>query len=147
MCDAEKPLTDFHKQASGKFGRHSYCADCFNAWKRLTRPTTHEGRGVSADTSKRWNLKARYGLSPVAYEEMLTAQGGVCAICGEEPKRPCVDHNHNTGQVRGILCHHCNIRLASVENDAYRIPALAYLKRYAPSNDNEPEEARHAARK
>lgn len=146
MCEVEKDLTEFHKQPTGKLGRHSYCAECFNAWKRLTRPTTSEGRGISSTTSKRWNLKSRYGMSPIAYEALLSSQGGLCAICKEIPNRPCVDHSHQTGRVRGILCHHCNIRLAALEDENYLKPAVAYLELHDPANDNN-KETRYEARK
>lgn len=139
MCEQVKPLDNFHRQKTGKLGRHSYCADCFNAWKRLSRPTTNEARGHQPEQSSRWNLKSRYGLTPVDYEAMFASQGGVCAICQTVPARPCIDHNHKTGQVRGILCHYCNIRLAALEDASYLGPALAYLTLHA-ANDNQPDE-------
>lgn len=44
------------------------------------------------------------------YDELLEAQGGVCAICGRPPKtrRLHLDHDHKTMRVRGLLCHRCN---------------------------------------
>jgi hypothetical protein len=54
----------------------------------------------------------RYGLTIARYEEMLEGQRGVCAICDGLPsgknKSLCVDHDHETGAVRGLLCHRCN---------------------------------------
>lgn len=56
------------------------------------------------------NLRALYGLSLEDYENRLRAQGGVCAICGAASvgKRFDVDHDHETGAVRGLLCTSCN---------------------------------------
>ncbi len=58
------------------------------------------------------NLKRLYDMSIGQYEELLASQGGGCAICEELPsgKRRylCVDHDHVTGKVRGLLCHSCN---------------------------------------
>jgi len=61
-------------------------------------------------------LKSAYGITPEKYDEMLAAQGGVCAICKNEDTKhksnyfP-VDHNHSTGEVRGLLCSTCNTGL------------------------------------
>ena len=57
------------------------------------------------------NLKALYGISLSLYEELLQQQGGLCAICARPPrgKRPLdVDHDHDSGRVRGLLCGNCN---------------------------------------
>ena len=62
----------------------------------------------------------KYGMNDADYEAMLERQGGVCGICkmGErfmgrngKPKKLAVDHNKNTGKVRGLLCHACNTGL------------------------------------
>jgi hypothetical protein len=60
-----------------------------------------------------WNLRRRYGISSEEYETLLDAQDGVCAICKSPPKknRLHVDHCHETGLVRGLLCAHCNSSL------------------------------------
>lgn len=70
---------------------------------------------------KYW-LKSQYNLTLVQYKALLLAQGGKCKICGKvldlpRPERrnsaasAVVDHNHETGQVRGILCSACNMAL------------------------------------
>ncbi len=54
-------------------------------------------------------LKVKYGINLADYERMLNSQNGVCAICGKAPEsRLVVDHNHETGKIRGLLCSHCN---------------------------------------
>lgn len=80
--------------------------------------------------ARRGNLKAKYGLTLEAYEAMLTAQGGVCALCGNPPKqyRLAVDHQHETGKVRKLLCAGCNHKLAVVEDQAFCAKAQAYLE-------------------
>jgi hypothetical protein len=57
-----------------------------------------------------------YGLTYEAHEEMRLNQGNCCAIC-KRPfvKTPCVDHDHKTGKVRGLLCNSCNGVLGKVE--------------------------------
>ncbi len=72
----------------------------------------------------------RYGLTVVEYDAMLEAQGGLCAICGKkEPadRNMAVDHDHETGQIRSLLCTPCNVRLHALENEQWRAAAEAYL--------------------
>lgn len=57
----------------------------------------------------------RYGVSPVEYEQMLDLQNGRCGICDDPMVEPHVDHNHETGRVRGLLCERCNLRLGWLE--------------------------------
>jgi len=71
---------------------------------------------------KAW-LKAAYKMTLEQYDEMFEAQNGVCAICGRPEtatlngiaKRLAVDHNHETGEIRGLLCHKCNGTLGYVD--------------------------------
>jgi hypothetical protein len=78
--------------------------------------------------------KHRYGLTPTLFEEMMTAQKGLCPICGrplKDDRRTHVDHDHKTKQVRGLLCAGCNAGVGFVECDGRKwlSAALAYLKR------------------
>lgn len=89
--------------------------------------------------------KYRYGLTPEQYASLSDAQGGKCAICGAAPvemysrpgarKRPChlyVDHDHETGAVRGLVCNQCNMGLGSFRsNPAFLSAAIEYLAKPA----------------
>lgn len=61
------------------------------------------------------NRYARYGLTKQTFDERLAAQGNRCACCGGDSPRHvkgwCVDHDHETGVVRGIVCFRCNVTL------------------------------------
>jgi hypothetical protein len=76
-------------------------------------------------------LRVRYGISPEQYDLMLRYQGGACGICGERPTgRLCVDHDHVTGKVRGLLCHRCNLGLGNYRDDQrLTMAATAWLRR------------------
>jgi ribosomal protein L24E len=85
-----------------------------------TRAASREPKIVrwrrSAETHRRQSLRRRYGLTIEQFDEMLAEQGGVCAICGTDTPLGRgtfhVDHDHQTGQVRGLLCHPCNCEWA-----------------------------------
>lgn len=123
-CGTAKPLADFHKDAKAKDGKASWCKCCANKDKRTNRKRTY------CKVKKReWQVKTRYGISIEAVQQMHLAQGGKCVLCDIElaNKRPCIDHCHNTGKVRGLLCHRCNIRLGGWDDLAWRTRAMAYL--------------------
>lgn len=73
----------------------------------------------------------RYGVTPEAFERMFAEQGGVCAICGGlgGKKGLCVDHDHETGKVRGLLCGFCNNGIGHFkDSSAIAQVAANYLK-------------------
>jgi Recombination endonuclease VII len=75
----------------------------------------------------------RYGLSEADYNALFAEQDGKCAICGAGPSGKWnilnVDHDHVTGQVRGLLCHRCNTALGLFRDDPVILaPAVAYLR-------------------
>lgn len=83
-----------------------------------------------------YNLRKKYGMTQEAFDAMLAGQGGVCAICGTSDfsagngQRPVVDHDHETGAIRGILCFGCNIGIGAFkEKLAIVRAAVAYLER------------------
>ncbi len=73
-----------------------------------------------------------YGLSESQYEDMLTKQGSKCAICKGPPGRYrlAVDHNHQTGQIRELLCTGCNVKLHTFESSDFRGLAETYLRKH-----------------
>jgi len=77
-------------------------------------------------------LKHLYGITLAEYNEMLEAQGGVCAICGKTPeangRRLSVDHDHEINKNRGLLCRRCNLGLGNFEDDLeLLVIAISYL--------------------
>lgn len=78
-------------------------------------------------------LKENFGLDRQDYQTMLVAQGGVCAICGLPPIEDfalAIDHDHETGVIRGLLCRQCNVGIGNLRDDpALLRAALRYLER------------------
>ncbi len=152
VCGETKPIGEFYKAKGCVDGRRGDCRTCFQAARkayRLANPdvleaTRERTRKWMADnperyaenlrrfkasggmkrTLRKWHLKTKYGLTPERYDEMLEAQGGGCAICGKPPGDTAlhVDHCHETGRVRGLLCFSCNAGLGQFHHD----PELLY---------------------
>jgi hypothetical protein len=96
---------------------------------RLTATKLYEARNPLKGRNK--HLRRRFGITQDEYEFLLTRQGGVCAICKRPPPvkgHLAVDHNHITGQLRGLLCRACNTALGSFNEDRETLAeALRYL--------------------
>lgn len=139
-CHVNKPLTEFHlsKQAGVTYRRKS-CKSCrrasFSAWSKTESGKATKRRGV---------IMRHYGLTEHEYVAMHEGQGGVCAICSRpETKkhrdgstlRLSIDHDHVTGEVRGLLCQKCNVGLGSFEdNQASLLLAVEYLRKQTTKN-------------
>lgn len=88
------------------------------------------------------NIRRKYGLSPEGRKEMFEKQGGLCAIC-KQPEtsknmRLSVDHDHETGKIRGLLCSNCNTALGLLkESPGIAQAATDYLKSQASSDYSE----------
>jgi Autographiviridae endonuclease VII len=79
------------------------------------------------------HLKIKYGITVQVFEEMMASQDGRCAICRIEitGKKLCVDHDHETGGIRGLLCAMCNLTLGKFNDDPTRFRTAAdYLERH-----------------
>lgn len=99
-----------------------------NAYRRQYR----KGRKA---IDREQHLRRKFGITQADYEAMLAAQSGGCAICGDRPPEGVslhVDHDHDTGVVRGLLCIRCNNALGALrESDEVVLRAAAYLGRDA----------------
>ena len=119
-CQTFKPIEDFPRNKSGKQGRGSYCKPCHNAKTKETYTRLYGG-------SREYHLRRRYGLTSADVDAMIEAQGGTCAVCPGKPEH--VDHDHETGEVRGILCFNCNQALGNARDDVKVLRGLArYLE-------------------
>jgi hypothetical protein len=124
-----------------------YSPDNF-AWGKT--PTREETLAYYKEWNRRNPEKVRdtkyrryYGITHADYERMLAAQDGKCAICAkqesrfirrraEQPRNLCVDHDHSTGEIRGLLCADCNVALGAMDDDPARLfAAIQYLAKWA----------------
>ena len=85
------------------------------------------------NSAVKYKLESQYGITVEQYNQMLENQNYCCAICGTEPvnRRLSVDHDHITGQVRGLLCPKCNMGLGCFRDE---IPRLERASQYLHSD-------------
>ena len=98
------------------------------------KPLTGEEAGYQKN-GRKYLLKKKYGLTLANYNELFEKQKGCCAICGthqwEITQALCVDHNHLTGEIRGLLCLGCNLGLGHFkESRGIFIKAIQYLGKH-----------------
>lgn len=128
MCKAYKPYTEFHSNKSTADGYQGACKECMKEYHRKYRE-----RGSRLVVERRYNFKVKYGITLEEYEALLVQQGGCCAICRAviDPRGTTmpVDHDHETGKVRGILCMNCNVGLGHFHDSVEMLKrAIAYLE-------------------
>ena len=97
----------------------------------LAQRARYRAEGRLKAIARRSHLKRTFGITPEDYERRLAQQGGGCAVCARAPKAGKslhVDHDHETGYVRGLLCFKCNAALGQLDDDLDRIErALTYV--------------------
>src|SRR6185503_1075016 len=131
------------KSASKFYGPESRCRWCKSCRRKASLKYRRENIEAIRKIQREWgarNPKKRrarevrylYGLTEVAYNNLLSAQGHRCAICRcAFKKTPCVDHSHKSGKVRGLLCCLCNLGLGHLERaGGWADLAQEYLKNH-----------------
>lgn len=150
-CEDNLPTNAFYSNKAAYDGLSSRCKECckkYDKQRRLQHPDIVKAsvqrklererqdpvRLAKRDLrNRRYELK-QYGLTVEDYDTMFDTQGGVCAICGEPPvngARLVVDHDHETGKVRGLLCSPCNTAVGRLDAVLdWHIKAGEYIARH-----------------
>lgn len=144
-CDQDKPISDFHFRKISDNSRFGYCKPCRLAkdagYRRSNPVLIHRinrksaKKCVTPERVRNRNLKNRFGLSIDDYNRMLQQQNNCCAICQTTTPRGrfnsfCIDHDHKTGRVRGLLCFKCNLGLGNFNDQTeLLLKAKDYLEK------------------
>jgi hypothetical protein len=127
-CKQSLPATRefFFADKSRPGGLYHRCKSCRARLRNLDadRKWNKKWRASRREQLRDYDLKRRYGISLKEYSEMLAAQNGCCAVCKEQSDLV-VDHCHETGKVRSLLCNSCNRSLGLLKEDPTRIMRLA----------------------
>lgn len=128
-CKTHKPIIEFDKNRDGSYRNAQRCTECIRAnpappWKTTEKRREH-------------HLRYTYGLSPDDYTNLYKLQGGCCALCKKPEVKGIltgkgrdlvVDHDHETGTIRGLLCRNCNVGLGQFEDSPILLQsAIDYL--------------------
>jgi hypothetical protein len=152
-CKSEKYVSEFHSDKQKKDGKYPICKECIKS--RCFEPDytkfkicpscklkkshknfrrckgRNDGLQIYCKQCQDCNeLSHRYGISKEQYLELIIVQDNKCAICGKSPdkKRFAIDHDHETGIVRGLLCITCNVELGYFfDNKNLLLNAIQYL--------------------
>jgi len=131
-CKIIKPISEFNRESRNKDKPRSWCKSCYKEYNQKYAPQWYRSE---AHKKRLWEkaVERNYpGMTVSRYEEILESQNGVCAICGKPGinRRLAVDHNHKTGQIRGLLCVFCNVLVGYVEERTLLRKIETYLKKF-----------------
>jgi hypothetical protein len=154
-CELAKPSNEFHRNKSTPDGISYHCKACSSAryrrhykvnseailernrrWREENRESDlqakrrryQENREEASRRGRANRLRMNYGMTEADYEALLSTQGGTCAICRTPPtggRRLHVDHDHEDGAVRGLLCSNCNRGIGYLRDDVANLLAAA----------------------
>jgi Recombination endonuclease VII len=132
-CLKEKPLTDFYRASNLKSGYRNACKDCERAYNKKWQSNPSSKKIWRKASRKHDNRPARrkrlYGISPEEFESLKIAQNNRCGICNKVMSIVCVDHDHTTKKVRGLLCSRCNRAIGLLGDTEESLEsALIYLR-------------------
>ena len=130
-CGEHKRRSEFYPHSVARNGVSAWCKECSN--RETSQRQKRDKPGVSL-INRRAKLKKAFGLTVEQYDAMLESQGHKCALC--ESKSPggrgrfVVDHCHESGRIRGLLCNLCNVGLGALSDSSKLLrKAISYLEK------------------
>ena len=155
LCQACQSRESYHrknpKAPRREVGHHGKWAGVTCSSADCARPAAAKGlcrscyqkanpRRKDPASARAHRIKHRYGITVEQYEAMVLQRNNKCDVCGCEPTHPsksahwgnklCIDHCHDTGKVRGLLCNDCNLAIGYGKNPATLRSAAEYLEFY-----------------
>lgn len=152
-CKQDKDSTEFYADKSRKNDLSYQCKTCTNL-KQENYRSIPQNRERAINRSREWytenkerarqyakenfdlavyrdrEFRRKYGITLDDYEILVEQQNAECQICTDSSKQLVVDHDHNTGKVRGLLCAKCNAGLGMFQDDSkLLIQAAKYLEK------------------
>lgn len=134
-CSEEKPTSEFHLRSKKEPYPKSACKDCH----RKRAKDYWRNNPLPKEIQRERNLRRSFNIGVEDYNNLLESQGSCCAICGIDAcssgRNFAVDHDHDTGKIRGLLCQGCNTALGQFrDNQKILQSAILYLERNKDGN-------------
>lgn len=155
-CKVDKSTVEFQRNKQTKDGLQDWCKPCISEYRKEYRRSNldkflvvereyaaqrrKKNLPLVQDIHRRSHLKTTYNITLEQYEQMFTQQNYACKIClvpfelqvqVSRTKLPYVDHDHNTGVVRGLLCSTCNAMLGMAKDNPLLLQAaIEYLAQF-----------------
>ena len=128
ICKIEKPLYSFRKTRHSPMGRSNDCKECYNEYRYGSTENKIKNRNKQR--------KFKHDLTAEEFKIMFDSQNGKCGVCETDmdflAKSTCVDHDHQTGLIREILCQKCNLGLGHFSDNIKNMrKAVAYLEKHS----------------
>lgn len=117
VCGQSKSFADFAVHGGCRDGFRPDCKQCTAKYQKTQR------KNYRGPISRRYTLKKNFGITEQQYADMLASQNGKCAICGLKKSSTkisnflSVDHDHETGAIRGLLCAPCNTGIGMLKDN------------------------------
>lgn len=143
VCEEEKPEEEFYNVKANRDGLCGSCKACCIEWgkshylKNREKILSKLREKCKTDQHRRrvksYAVQKNFGININDFDEMMKKQNGLCAICGmKEPilgRSLAIDHCHESGKVRGLLCSKCNRGLGLLQDSEYVLQnAISYLR-------------------
>lgn len=126
-CGVRQSIDNFYHNNGPKKLPTSYCKPCYTIRTNRNRASRKLRDPIGYKTE--W-MKQRYGITHNDYMDMVIAQDELCLIC-ETPSKLVIDHDKQTGIIRGLLCSLCNVGIGNFDhNPAWTERATKYLLRF-----------------
>lgn len=144
-CGETKSLIEFHYRGARKEKDGSYHRNYYSPCKKCVSKQRQHRRHTNPDWRLHEIVRDLHGITGEQYKQMCKNQNNICAICGNsetaknhplcprgDKRRLAVDHDHETGKIRALLCDGCNKGLGCFKDDiAVLESAIVYLKSHS----------------
>lgn len=149
ICLKEKRLEEFYKHRKYSDGYRTYCKSCSKKYEQIRyfklKSIGSKYIKNKQETTRIYSYKKKFGISIEQYDDILKSQNYSCAICeiheSVHKTKLHIDHNHKTGEIRGLLCDLCNRFLINKQTDPeIFLKAAKYLSNgtglFVPEKEN-----------
>ena len=123
-CGEYKDISEFHKNRSKRYGIKNLCKECTRKYNKI-RPYRQKR---NSEYMKNYHLQYKFGIGIDDYNKLYDEQNGCCNICKLPFETMDIDHDHKTGEIRGLLCRGCNTALGLFHDNIESLrKAILYL--------------------